>query len=158
MSHERHKTLKDINEMIVQASNDTGACYGAVRCAEVVFETGKMVKGEGLQVLNERMNTIGPDENEIYKFLRVEQAGGIKKKEVYNRIKEKISKRMNIITRIELNDQSLVKAINTKVIPVAAYSMNVCKFTQSELTELDQVIKRDLRKNNMLGRQASDER
>ena len=77
---------------------------------------------------------------------------------MYSRIKEKISKRMNIITRIELNDQSLVKAINTKVIPVAAYSMNVCKFTQSELTELDQVIKRDLRKNNMLGRQASDER
>ena len=77
---------------------------------------------------------------------------------MYNRIKEKISLRMNIITRIELNDQSLVKAINTKVIPVAAYSMNVCKFTQSELTELDQVIKRDLRKNNMLGRQARDER
>ena len=77
---------------------------------------------------------------------------------MYNRIKEKISKRMNIITRIELNDQSLVKAINTKVIPIAAYSMNVCKFTQSELTELDQVIKRDLRKNNMLGQEASDER
>ena len=77
---------------------------------------------------------------------------------MYNRIKEKISLRMNIITRIELNDQSLVKAINTKVIPVAAYSMNVCKFTQSELMELDQVIKRDLRKNNMLGRQARDER
>ena len=36
--------------------------------------------------------------------------------------------------------------------------MNVCKFTQSELTELDQVIKRDLRKKNMLGRQASNER
>ena len=77
---------------------------------------------------------------------------------MYNRIKEKISLRMNIIARIELNDQSLVKAINTKVIPVAAYSMNVCKFTQSELTELDQVIKRDLRKNNMLGQEASDER
>ena len=34
--------------------------------------------------------------------------------------------------------------------------MIVCKFTQSKLTELDQVIKRDLRKNNMLGRQGSD--
>ena len=36
--------------------------------------------------------------------------------------------------------------------------MNVCKFTQSELRELDRVIKRYLRKNNMLGRQASEER
>ena len=34
--------------------------------------------------------------------------------------------------------------------------MIVCKFTQSEPTELDQVINRDLRKNNMLGRQGSD--
>ena len=36
------------------------------------------------------------------------------------------------------------KAINTKF--------------KSDLTELDQVIKRDLRKKNMLGRQARDER
>ena len=41
---------------------------------------------------------------------------------------------MNIITRTELNDKNLVKAINTKVKPVAAYPMNVCKF---EFTELD---------------------
>ena len=36
--------------------------------------------------------------------------------------------------------------------------MNVCILTKSELNELDQIVKRELRKNNMLGRQASDER
>ena len=36
--------------------------------------------------------------------------------------------------------------------------MNVCRLTKTELTELDQIIKRELRKNNMLGRQSSDER
>ena len=36
--------------------------------------------------------------------------------------------------------------------------MNVCRFTKTELIELDQIIKRELRKNNMLGRQSSDER
>ena len=36
--------------------------------------------------------------------------------------------------------------------------MNVCRFIKTELTELDQIIKRELRKNNMLGRQSSDER
>ena len=144
--------------MVVQASYDTGACYGVAKCAEIVFKRRKMVKGEGLQVLKERMKTMDPEENEIYKFLGVEQADRIKMKEVYNRLKEEISRRMNIITRTELNAKNLVKAINTKVIPVAAYPMYVCKFTQSELMELDQVIKRDLRKNNLLGRQASDER
>ena len=69
-----HKTLKDVNEMIVKASNDTGECYGVVECAEVVFERDKMVKDEGLQVLNERINTIDPDDNKIHKFLGFEQA------------------------------------------------------------------------------------
>ena len=58
---ESHKTLKSVKEIIVQASNDTGACYGVAKCAEVVFERGKMVKGEGFQMLNERMKTIDPD-------------------------------------------------------------------------------------------------
>ena len=136
----------------------TGAFHGVAKFAEIIFETGKMVKGEGLQGLNERMKTMDPDENEIYKFLGVEQVGSIKMKDENNRVKEKISRRVNIITKTELNDKNLVKAIKAKVIPIAAYPMNICKFTQSELTELDQVIKRDLRKNDMLGQQASDER
>ena len=57
------------------------------------------------------MKTIDPDENENYKFLGVEQADEIKRKEVYNRVKEEISRRMNIITRTKLNDKNLVKAI-----------------------------------------------
>ena len=35
-----HKALKHVNQMIVQASNDTGACYGVSKCAEVVLEGG----------------------------------------------------------------------------------------------------------------------
>ena len=55
------QNLESVKEIIVQASNDTGACYGVAKCAEVVFERGKMVKGEGFQMLNERMKTIDPD-------------------------------------------------------------------------------------------------
>ena len=63
------------------------------------------------------------------------QDDGIKKKEVINKVKEEISRRMNIIKRTELSDKNLVKAVNTKVVPVAVYPMNVCKFTQSELRD-----------------------
>ena len=42
---------------------------------------------------------------------------------------------MNFITSTELNDQSLVKAINMKLIPIAAYQINVYEFTEFELTE-----------------------
>ena len=45
--------------------------------AEVVFERGKMVKGEDLQVLNDRRSTIDINKNEVCKFLGVEQVDGI---------------------------------------------------------------------------------
>ena len=155
---ESHETLKMVNEMIVQASHDTGACYGVSKCAEIVFQNGKMTKGEGLQVLAERMKTMDPDENDVYRFLGIEQADGLKTKNVYERVKEEVIKRVKMLTGTELNDINLIKAINMKVIPAATYAMNVCKFTQAELKELDQIIKKELRNKNMLGRQASDER
>ena len=125
------------------------------KCAEIVFEHGKMVKGEGLQVLQERMKTLDPDQEEMYEFLGVEQADGIKTKQVYER---EMTKRLKLLMKSKLNDENLIQAINSKVIPVAAYPMNVCKMTKGELNELDQIVKRELRKNNMLGKQASDER
>ena len=147
---ESHDILRDVNEVVVQTNQDTGACYGVSKCAEIVFECDKMVRGEGLQVLKERMKTMDPDENEIYKFLAIEQVDGIKIKKVFERVKGEINKRVTMLTNTELNDVNLVRAIYTKVIPLAAYIMNLCKFNGGELTELDQVIKRELRSKNML--------
>ena len=135
--------------MIVLASNDTGACYGVAKCAEVGFDRGKMVKGEGLQALDERMKAIDRDENEIYKFLGVEQADGIKKKEVCNRVKEEISRRMNITKK--LNSKNLVKAINTKPIRVEAYPMNAYKFIQSELNGITLSLQNRFKKEQYAG-------
>ena len=72
------------------------------------------------------------------------QADGIKTKEVFERVKGEVNKRVKILTSAELNDMNLVRAINTKVIPVPAYPMNVCKFNGGELKELDQETKREL--------------
>ena len=155
---EGHETLEDVNEIIVQTSHDTGACCGVTKCAEIIFERGKMVRGEGLQVLEERMDFMDPDKNEIYKFLGIEQADGIKTKRAYERVKHEVTKRVRMLINTELNDINLVRAINAKVIPVAAYPMNVCKFSNGELKELDQVIKREMRSGNILGKQGSDGR
>ena len=54
---ESHKIFRDVNEVIVQASHDTGACYGVSKSAEIVFERGKMVRGEGLEILEKRMKS-----------------------------------------------------------------------------------------------------
>ena len=44
---ERYEILRDVNEFIVQASHHAGTCYGLPKCAEIVFERGKMVRGDG---------------------------------------------------------------------------------------------------------------
>ena len=71
----------------------------------------------GLKVLNEGMKAMDLYENKISKFLEVEQADRIKLKELYNKVKEEISRRMKILARTELNGKNLVKTINTKVKP-----------------------------------------
>ena len=144
--------------VIVQASHDTGACYCISKCVEIVFKRGKMARGEELEILEERIKAIDPDENEVYKFLGIEQADGIKTKKDFELVQGEVNKRVKILTSTELNNVNLVRAINTKLIPVAAYPMNVCKFTDGELKELDQVIKRELRLKNMLGKQSSNDR
>ena len=80
----------------------------------------------------------------MYKFLGVEQAKGIRTKQVYERLEEKITKRLKLLMKSELNDENLIQAINSKVIPVAAYPMNVCKMTKGELNELDQIVKKGI--------------
>ena len=89
---ESHNVLKDVNVIIVQARKDTGACYGVSKCAWIIFEHGKMVRREGLPVVDERTETMDHDENEIYRFLGVEQADGIKTKVVFKGVKSEVEK------------------------------------------------------------------
>ena len=155
---ENQQKLEIANETIVKASMDTGACYGVKKCAEIVFKKGKMIKGEGLTVLEEKMEALDPNKNEIYTFLGCEQANKIDVKRVMERVKKEIRKRLDHLTSLNLNDQNLMKAINSRVIPVAGYVMNVCHLGKNELDELDKLVKNVLRREGFHGRQSSDER
>ena len=105
--------------MMVKASMDTGACYGVKKYAEIVFRKSKMIKGEVLAVLEEKMDALDPNKNKIYKFLGCEQAGEIAVKRLTERVKKEIRKRLDHLTGLTSNDKNLMKAINCPVIPVA---------------------------------------
>ena len=155
---QNHEKLKAVNETIVKASLDTGACYGVKKCAKIVFVRGKMVKAEGLDVLEEKMKTLDPAQTESYKFLGCEQAEQIDTQAVYDRVRNEMDKRIKLLTSTKLYEKNLIKAINRRVIPVAGYVMNVCTFNRKQLDDLDKLIKSELRDSGMHGRQASDER
>ena len=153
-----HEKMVAVNNAIVQASADTGAMYGVKKCAEMVFEHGEMVKGEGLEVLEERMEALDPEKDEFYKFLGVEQGRGVCKELVQQRVVKEMESRLRRLVDMELYDKNLMRAINCRVMPIVGYAMNVVKFSKQDLTEFDMIVKRVLREKNMLGRQSSDER
>ena len=155
---ESHARMEIVNETIVEASNDIGSRYGVKKCAEAVFRNGVMVEGSGLKVLEERMKTLNPEKNEYYKFLGCEQAAGIDRMTVVDRIKKAMKDRIDKLWKYQLYDKNLMKAINTMVIPIATYPMNVMKISRGDLVEMESIIKRELRSRNMHGRLGSDER
>ena len=54
--------------------------------------------------------------------------------------------------------KNLIKAINTRLVSVASYALNVCDFNQKQIDNLDKLIKKALREKEMHGRQANDEK
>ena len=81
-------TFELVNYTIVQAIYVTGARYGVKKCAEVVFNRVVMVKGKGLDVMEERMESIDSDSKDYYKFLGLEQANGIGRHYIYQKVKQ----------------------------------------------------------------------
>ena len=126
MYQENHQKLEIANETIVKASMDTEVCYEVKKCTEIVFRKGKMVKGEGLPVLEEKMKALNPEKNDVCKFLGCEESDDIDGKKVLERVKKEIKKRTEHLVKLHLNDKNLMKAINCRVIPVTGYIMNVC--------------------------------
>ena len=92
--------------MIVKASMDTGAFYRVKKCPEIVFRKDKMIKGEGLTVLKEKVDELEPNKNEIYKFLGCDRADKIDVKRVMERVKKEIRKRLDHLMRLHLNDKN----------------------------------------------------
>ena len=58
-----------MNVMIVKATMHTGVCYGLTESPEIAFRKSKMIKGEELAVLGEKMDALDTNKNEICKFL-----------------------------------------------------------------------------------------
>ena len=53
-----------------------------------------------------------------------------------------MTKTLKLLTKSEMNDEHLIQAINSKIIPVVAYPMNVCKMVKGVLNKVDKIVQR----------------
>ena len=68
------------------------------------------------------------------RFFGCEHSDKMNVKRVLERVKKEIRKRLDHLTGLNLNDKSLMKAINCQVIPVVGYEMNVCNQSNKQAT------------------------
>lgn len=111
-----------------------------------------MINGERLQILQERMRALDPNEHEIYTFLGCEQAERINMKKVMERFQTQREQGTRKLVAEGSYDKNLVKAINCRVIQAADYMVKVRNFTGKLLDQLHKRIKKILRENNMHGK------
>ena len=103
-----------------------------------------MLETNGLDVLAERKKTLDLEQKENYNFLGCEQPEQIDTDAVYVRVKAKMDKRRKPSTSTKLYERNLIKAINTRVVPVASHVMNVCDFNLKQIDNLDKLIMKAL--------------
>ena len=70
-----------------------------------------MVKGEGLPVLEEKINALDSNKKGIFKFFGYKQANKTDVKRVMEKVKKEIRRRLNHLTGLNLNDKNLMKTI-----------------------------------------------
>ena len=67
----------------------------------------KVMRGERLEVLQEKIWILGLDKQESYKFLEVEHEGDIKTKEVYKIVKVEVQRSIKLLSELDFNDLTL---------------------------------------------------
>lgn len=88
------------------------------------------------------MKVSDPNKNEIYRLLGYEQTEKTDLIKNMERLKVQMNKRARTLVGEGLHDKTLVKTINSRLIPVVPYMRNARNFKGKELNQLDKLIKK----------------
>jgi hypothetical protein len=60
--------LHQSNEIVTQMSHDIGMRFGVTKCAEIIYRRGKMLKGNGMEIMEGRISSLDSTKDEYYTF------------------------------------------------------------------------------------------
>ena len=95
-----------------------------------------------MAILQKWMKVSDANKNEIYKLLGYEQTEKIDLIKNTEILQVQMNKRARTRVGEGLHDKTLVKMINSRLIPVVAYMRNARNFKAKELNQLDKLIKK----------------
>jgi hypothetical protein len=150
--------LMRANSIVAESSEAMGMRFGVTKCAEILYRRGKMVKGRGLMLKEGVLEALDPEKEEFYTFLGIEEANGQLDSIIKERVINKCFHTVEKLIDTELYERNFVRAMNSKVIAAARYSMLVCHYTATEIKELDIRIRKFLESKRIRTHNESVER
>ena len=94
-----------------------GMGFGLENCAKANFKRGKLAS-TGNIVINDDTEVQELDQEDVYKYLGVDESDGIQHSKMKEKIRKEYNRRVRLILRTELNGRNKVEAINSLGVPV----------------------------------------
>ena len=118
-------------------SEDIKMEFGLPKCGVLIMKRGKVVKSEGISMLDGNM--MKNIEEVVYKYFGILEAVGVKHKEMKDQIKKEYIRRVRNILKPKLNRGNIILAINSRAVSIVRHGAGIISWTKIELEELDRI-------------------
>ena len=129
-------------------SEDIGMSFGMEKCAKVTIKRGKQTQSENIN-LRDDLSIRNLDQEENYKYLGIEESGGISHNKMKENIRKEYYRRVRKILQTELNSRNRILAVNSLAVPVVTFSFNVVNWTLADISKMDIKTRKLLTMNRM---------
>ena len=82
------------------------------------------------------------DQAEMYKYLRMEEGGGVQNHKMKVMIRKEYKRRIKLVLKSELNARNKKAAFNTLAVPVILYNYEVTDQKMDEIQDLDRMTRK----------------
>lgn len=127
------------------------------KCRTVHIVRGKLTKGRDFET-NEGNLIESMHVDDIYKYLGFEQTRGINHTDIKKSIQANFRNRIKAILKTSLDSKNTSIAINMCAIPIIIYSAGIIKWSNTDLENLDRLVRTEMTSNRYHHPRSSIER
>ena len=108
--------------------------FGLPKCGVLIMKRGKVVKSEGISMLDGKMMKNIKEGG--YKYLGILEADGVKHEEKKDQTKKEYIRRVRNILKSKSNKRNIISANYSRAVSIVRYGARIISWTKAELEEL----------------------
>jgi len=110
--------------------------FGLDKCAAIVLKHGKLTKNQNIS-LNIQTVIRNMELDKTYKYLGIEEGGGIDSSQLMDRLVKEYYHWVRQIVKAELTLKNKITAINNLALPLLVYSFGILSWLGKEIEKID---------------------